>query len=184
MEKKYRDAVFTGLKCGAVIVGLNIICDIVSMLPNFTPATKSYLMNHHTFPDSGQFPTEFHIIAILAIVQLATLVIGFLVTGLLAIRSGERRKNTVNHIVTIGAIAGIAAFILFLVVGTIWNVATMGATLNPMTPGNPDISDKTISGQGLGLGCCLTQGIILSAILSAIGAWGYAYFTKGIRYLS
>lgn len=186
MEKKYQDAIITGLKCGVMIAGFYLVINIIILYLNSTPAMVSYInyiAHPHTTSYPGALPVEYYLDAILDVVEVAAVLIGFLATGVYALRSGEQRKNTVNNIMIIGAIAGIAAFIPLFVGVVIFDIYTtaIGFPLSLFSLSSANHQGWTISTLAVGVFYCLSMAIIISAIISAAGAWGYAYFTRGIK---
>ncbi len=197
METKYRDAVYTGLKCGIVIAIINFIFGLIIMWLYSTPAMVSY-MNTLTQPYNdlyngshnstlyvfGQPPAEFDLVIILTLLTFLAIVIGVLITGVLAVRSGKQPEDTKNETFLIGALSGHAAFVPILIVMmaiSIMETMTGSATnvLSSMLPGISVALPFAIFGEYLCF--CLPVGGFISGILSGLGALGYAYYAHRIK---
>jgi hypothetical protein len=200
MEKKYSDAVRIGLICGVVIAVVYFVFGLIGMWLYSTPAMTNYMnglmqpfknyYNNSTgaapyisWQGAGQPPAEYYIGLLVSVIMLVVLAIGLLAVGALAIKYCKELKNDIKNTFYIGAVSGIAAFVpvfiamVAIILMTIFAAPYMG-TLMSILPGLsaafPVIAIcETVC-------CCLPIGVLISAILSAIGAWGYAYIAHRI----
>ncbi len=197
METKYRDAVYTGLKCGVVIAIINFIFGLIIIWLYSTPAMASY-MNTLTQPYKdlyngshnstsyvfGQPPAAFNLVIILSLCTFLAIVIGILITGVLAVRFGKQPEDTKNETFLVGALSGHAAFVPVLIVMmaiSIMETETGSAAnvLSSMLPGVSATIPFAIFGEYLCF--CLPVGSFISGILSGLGALGYAYYAHRIK---
>jgi hypothetical protein len=200
MEKKYQDAIRTGLMCGLAIAAIYFIFGLISLWLNSTPAMTTYVNNliqpyrslynnstngtPYVFSQNiGQPPMEYYLDFVLSMFLLAVIAIGFIATGAQAIRSCKESKNDLKNTAYIGAVSGIAAYApVFIVMMFITVLMTvLGSALNVMASIIPGLSAVIpVIAICEALCCCLPVGIIFTAILSVIGALGYAYYTHRI----
>jgi uncharacterized membrane protein len=197
METKYKDAMYTGLKCGVVIATINLIFGLIIIWLYSTSAMTSY-MNTLTQPYKnlynssynstsyvfGQPPTVFYLVIVLALLMFLIIAIGVLATGLLAVRFGKQPVDTRNETFLTGALSGHAAFVpIFIVMLFISIMETeTGSAANIVSSILPGISATipfVIVGEYLCF--CLPAGGFISGILSGLGALGYAYSTHRIK---
>jgi hypothetical protein len=197
METKYRDAVYTGLKCGVVIAIITLIFGLIIIWLYSTSAMVSY-MNTLTQPYKnlynssynstsyvfGQPPAVLDQIIILELLMFLSIAIGVLTTGLLAVRFGKQPVDTRNETFLTGALSGHAAFVpifIVMLVISIMETETGSAAniISSMLPGISATIPLVVVGEYLCF--CLPAGGFISGILSGLGALGYAYSTRRIK---
>jgi hypothetical protein len=197
MDTKYKDAMYTGLKCGIVLAIIYLIFGLIVLWLYSTPAMELY-MNTLTQPYKelyngtlnstsyviGQPPAVFTLIIIVALLMLLAMAIGVLATGILAIRFGKQPEETRNETFLIGALSGHTAFapiLIVMIVVSIMMAYTGPATnlLSSMLPGISVTIPFAIVIEDLCF--CLPVGGFLSGVLAGLGALSYAYYKHRIK---
>jgi hypothetical protein len=197
MDTKYKDAMYTGLKCGIALAAIYLIFGLIVLWLYSTPAMESYMntltqpykdLYNGTFNSTsyviGQPPAVFTLIVIVALLMFLTMAIGFLVTGPIAIKFGKHPEDTRNETFLVGALSGHTAFAPVLIVMIVVSVLmsyTGPATsvLSSLLPGISVTIPFAIIIEDLCI--CLPVGGFLSGILAGLGALGYAHFTHRIK---
>ncbi|HUL62348.1 MAG TPA: hypothetical protein VLT35_04735 [Methanocella sp.] len=201
MESKFQQAIRTGLICGLVLAVIYLILSAASLWVNNTAAMKTYTDKaiepfkdmwkdwpHVSQPvtynpaDMPQPPFEYYVGVMITLILWGIVFVGLLLTGAYAIKKMSEAKYRGSDIGAIGAVSGAAAFIPLLVamfvisfVSIIWgSQATMVSTMLP-----PGFVAALPFFSAIGTCCCcLPVGIVVSMIVAAIGALGYALFTN------
>jgi hypothetical protein len=200
MDNKLSQAVKVGIKCGIVIALIYLVIGFAGQWLNNTPAMKSYTDNmaqynknlwNDTYGSgfhsqvSPQPPLEYYISLLLGMLSFIVTVLGLLAIGILAVRGGGQAKYSLNDVAYMGVFAGVAAFVPYFVALIIqmvtmyfWNGSYMGS-LTSIMPGVSAILPFVMFGETFC--CCLPSGIAIFAIISTIGASGYALFAKKLE---
>ena len=197
MDTKYKDAMYTGLKCGIVLAIIYLIFGFIVLLLYSTPAVESY-MNNLTQPYKelyngtlnstsyviGQPPATFYLIIVVALLMFLIMAIGFLVTGVLAIKFGKHPEDTRNETFLVGALSGHTAFAPVLIVMIFVSIlmSYTGPAANIISSVLPGIS-VTIPFAIIieDLCICLPVGGFIAGILAGLSALGYAHYAHRIK---
>jgi hypothetical protein len=199
MESKFRQAIRTGLICGIVLTVIYLIFSVASLWVSSTPAMKAYTdkvlepikdmwkdwPNHvqpMAYPASmPRPPLEYYINIMISFASIGVILIGLLLTGAYVISKGTEVKYSGSDVASIGALSGAAAYIPILlamtVISLISTILLNQATMTTIMPPGFAAALPFVSVFGT-FCCCLPVGIVISIILSAIGALGYALWTN------
>lgn len=193
MERRYVQAIKAGLVCGVIISVIYLVISIAGLWLNSTPAMKSYndqltqpvknMLENGTYNYSYTYkqynqpsaPVEYYIAMALSMLNLAVEVIGLFMAGVFAIRMVGQTKYSIEDSIGLGAIAGISAYVPLFIAMFIMSIvsmftSTMGTLYSIMPALSMMLPVITICNAFC---CCLPVGIVISAVLGVVGAFGY-----------
>lgn len=200
MEKRYVQAIKAGLMCGLVIAVICVVLGLASMWINATPEMKTYtnqLSQHYqdtlnatyaynyssdnstpmVYPTfkTPQPPAMYYLGMMISLLSTAITLLGMLVAGVLATKTGGQAKYAFKDAVYMGAISGVAAFtpvfIASLIMSGISLMTGSLSTVTSMIPGSTPLLGLIMLFSTFC--CCLPIGIVLSVVLGLVGAVGY-----------
>ncbi len=205
MDNKLSQSIKVGIKYGIILAIIYLILGFAGQLLNMTPAMKSYndnvaqytkdIMNNtysssypypaYYSPPAPQPPIEYYFSMLLGLLSLTITVLGLMVIGILAIKSGGLEKYSLKDVAYMGVFAGAAAFVPYFIADIIqmvmmyfWNGSYL-SSLTSIMPGLSTLLPFAIVAETFC--CCLPAGIVIFVIFSTIGACGYAYFSKKLE---
>ena len=139
----------------------------------------------YQYPVAPQPPLVYYVSLLLGMLSFAVTVIGLLAIGVLVVRAAGQAKYSLKDVAYMGVFAGVAAFVPYFIALMIqmvtmffWNGSYL-SSLTSFMPGVSAILPIAIIGETFC--CCLPAGIAIFAILSTIGACGYALFAKKLE---